>query len=247
LLVGRHRFSPDGRIFALSDPDRIKLCDSETGKLVAALAVAKASAIAFSPDSRFFAGSGTTTGEAHPSVTLWKTAPLTEIAKLPGTASALTFSPDSQTLAAIHSDKVVLWAMNSQVVRATLKPPQPDAGYTLSRRPPNSFSPEGKLFAVADSMHVQLWDTATGELLGLLAGPRESTRDLAWSPDGKTLASSSGSKVKLWNVATRQELTTFVGGNGAYWHAFAPDGTLMVADSMNRIRLWRTGLDQNAR
>ena len=34
-LVGRYRFSPDGRILALSEPDQIKLCDSETGKYVA--------------------------------------------------------------------------------------------------------------------------------------------------------------------------------------------------------------------
>ena len=63
-------------------------------------------------------------------------------------------------------------------------------------------------------MHVRLWNTATGELVGLLAGPRETIRALAWSPDGKTLATSSGPKVKLWNVATRQELTTFLGSNG---------------------------------
>ena len=83
-------------------------------------------------------------------MTLWKLAPLTEVAKLPGTASGLTFSPDSQTLAVIHSDKVALWEMNSQVVHATLKPPQPDAGDTYARRSPNSFSPDGKLFAIAD-------------------------------------------------------------------------------------------------
>ena len=139
--------------------------------------MAKASAIEFSPDGRLFAGSGTRTGEAGPSVTLWKTAPLAEIAKLPGAASELTFSPDSQTLAAIHSDKVVLWEINSQVVHATLKPPQLDAGGIFTRRSPNSFSPDGKLFAIADTMHVQLWDTATGELVGLLAGPRETIRD----------------------------------------------------------------------
>ncbi len=246
LLVGRYRFSPDGRIFALSDPGQIKLCDSETGKYVAALAVAKASAIEFSPDGRLFAGSGTRTGEADPSVTLWKTASLAEVSKLPGAASGLTFSPDSQTVAAIHSDKVVLWEITSQVVRATLRLPQPDAGDTHTRRSPNGFSPDGKLFAIADTIHVRLWDTATGELLGLLAGPRETIRALAWSPDGKTLATSNGPKVKLWNVATRQELTTFVGSNGADWHSFAPDGSLLVADAVNRTRLWRTGLDQNA-
>lgn len=158
------------------------------------LAVAKASAIEFSPDGRLFAGSGTRTGEASPSVTLWKTAPLAEFAKLPGAASGLTFSPDGQTLAAIHSDKVVLWEINSQVVHATLKPPQLDAGDTYTRRSPHSFSPDGKLFAIADTMYVRLWDTATGELVGLLAGPRETIRDLAWSPDGKTLATSIGAR-----------------------------------------------------
>jgi WD40 repeat protein len=209
--------------------------------------VAKTNAIAFSPYGQFFAVAGIRTGEADPSVTLWNASTLAEVAKLPGTASTLTFSPDGQTLAEIHSDKVVLWEISSRVVHATLKPSQPDAGYTYTTRSPNNFSPDGKLFAIADRMHVRLWDTATGELLGLLAGPRESTRDLAWSPDGKTLATSSGSKVRLWNVATRQELTTFVGRNGAYWHAFAPDGSLAVADAMNTIRLWRTGLDQSAR
>ena len=156
---------------------------------------------------------------------------------------AVAFSPDGKLLACHRGGPphvVQLWDWDAGKQVAEL---QGFVGHIYEM----AFSSDGKLFAIVDAMHVRLWDTATGELVGLLAGPRETIRALAWSPDGKTLATSNGPKVKLWNVATRQELTTFVGSNGAYWHTFTPDGSLLVADAMNTIRLWRTGLDQNAR
>jgi len=245
--TGRKGFSPDGRIFALSEPDQIQLWDLQTGKHFKSLALAKASSIAFSPDGRFFAVSATRTGETAPSVTLWKTSTLTEAAQLAGLATDLTFSPDGQTLAMIHPDRVTLWDINSQRLHASLELSQPDDGYIFGRRLPNGFSPDGKLFAIRDNMHMRLWKTATGEQVGLLAGPRENTRAVAWSPDGKTLATSSGPKVKLWNVATREEVTTLLSTNHVGCYTFAPDGTLVVGDFLNRIRLWRTGLDNNNR
>jgi WD40 repeat protein/serine/threonine protein kinase len=245
--TGRKAFSPDGRILALSEPDQIKLWDSGSGKPLKSLPLAKADPIAFSPDGRLFAASATKIGEATPSVTLWRTSTLTETAKLPGAAVELTFSPNSQTLAVVRSDRVTLWDADSHVVRATIGPSQPDSGSIFGARTPNGFSPDGKLLAILANMHVQIWNTATGELVGALAGPRENTMALAWSPDGKTLATSSGSKVKLWSVATRQELTTLLSTNGVGCHAFAPDGSLLIGDQMNRLRLWRTGRDMDAR
>jgi WD40 repeat protein/serine/threonine protein kinase len=243
----RKAFSADGRILALSEPDQIKLWDSGTGKHLKSLPLAKADPIAFSPDGRLFAASATKLGEAAPSVSLWKMSTLTEAAKLTGPAIGLTFSPDGQTLAVIQVDRVALWDIDSQVVRATLGPSPPDGGYRYSGRRTNQFSPDGKLFAILANTNVQVWNTATGELVGALAGPPENTTALAWSPDGKTLATSSGPKVKLWNVATRQELTTLLSTNGVGCHVFAPDGSLLIGDQMNRIRLWRTGLDKDAR
>jgi WD40 repeat protein len=245
--TGRKGFSPDGGVLAWCEPDQIRLWDSETGKAVGSLPQANASAIAFSADGRYFAASATGTADAAPSVMVWKTPTLTETAKLPGQANALTFSPDGQTLAVIHSDRVMFWDVHSQVVRALINASQPGDESIFSSRPPNGFSPDGRLFAVADTMHTRLWNTATGELVGYLAGPRGIIWALSWSPDGKTLATVIGPKVKLWNVATLEELTTLMSTNRVGCHAFAPDGSLIVGDQMNKIRVWRTGLDQNAR
>ncbi len=247
--TGRKAFSPDGRILAVSEPDQIKLWDSGSGKQIKSLPLAKADSIAFSPDGRLFAAVATRIGEAAPAVTLWRMSTLTETAGLPGAAIGLNFSPNGQTLAVIHSDRVSLWDINSHVVQATLRPSDQDGGYQRDVARTNGFSPDGKLFAILANTHVQVWSTATGELTGLLAGVLEEHQhgDLAWSPDGKTLATTSGAKVKLWNVATRQELTTLLSTNHVGCHAFAPDGSLVVGNHLNMIRVWRTGLDQNAR
>jgi WD40 repeat protein len=243
-------FSPDGRVLAWCDPDQIRLWDSETGKPVGSLPQANASAIAFSADGRYFAAGATPTGAAAPSVTVWIAPNLTETGKLPCEASALTFSPNGETLAVIQSDRVVLWDVHSQVVRAVINAPYPgpELRYFGFRR--YGFSPDGKLFAIDDNttMRTGLWKAATGELVGYLAGPRESVWGLSWSPDGKTLVTSvGGPKVKLWNVATLEELTTLMLTNRVGFQAFAPDGSLVVGDQMYKIRVWRTGLDQNAR
>jgi WD40 repeat protein len=147
----------------------------------------------------------------------------------------------------IYPDAVRLWEIDSQIVRASFTPSQPGTAQNNRAAPPNRFSPDGKLFAIADNMHVRLWNTATGELVGPLAGPRDIVLAFSWSPDGKTLATTSSPKLKLWNAATREELTTLPCKNGVLSVAFAPDGSLIVPDQVNRTRIWRTGLDENSR
>ena len=93
---------------------------------------------------------------------------------LPGPAEGLTFSPDGQTLVAIYADRVTLWDIPSQVVHATLGPLKSEAGSSYGGRRANGFSPDGKLFAMFENMHMQLWNTVTGELVGL-TNSRETT------------------------------------------------------------------------
>jgi WD40 repeat protein len=153
----RKGFSPDGRVLAWCEPDQIKLWDSERGKPVGSLPQANASAIAFSADGQYFAASATWTGAGAPSVTVWKTPTLTETAKLPGQADALTFAPHGQTLAVVQSDRVILWDVHSQVVRALINASQPGDESIYSSWAPNGFSPDGRLFAIADA-RIRVWD-----------------------------------------------------------------------------------------
>ena len=54
-----------------------------------------------------------------------------------------------------------------------------------------AYSPNGKLFAVASSIGVWLYNAETGEALTLLTGQKAWVRGIAFAPDGQTLA-------KLW-------------------------------------------------
>ncbi len=136
-----------------------------------------------------------------------------------------TFSPDGETLAVIQSDRFVLWDVHSQVVLAVINAPYPGPGLLYFGFRRYGYSPDGKLFAIDDNttMRTGLWKAATGELVGYLAGPRESIWGLSWSPDGKTLVTSAGgTKVKLWNVATLEELTTLTLTNRVGCQALCP-------------------------
>ena len=139
---GRKGFSPDGRIFALSEPDQIKLWDSEIGEAAQVAPIGKSRLRLHShPMGGFSRLPATRTGEAAPSVTLWRTSTLTEAAKLPGAAIELTFSPNGQTLAVIHSDSVSLWDIDSQSVHATLQALEPEPATTRTSGAPPASRP----------------------------------------------------------------------------------------------------------
>jgi len=67
------------------------------------------------------------------------------------------------------------------------------------------FNPEGTLFAFGDDQYgIQVWDVATGTLLGTLAGHEVPPSTLAFSADSRWLASGAGTgdhHVFLWDVA----------------------------------------------
>ncbi len=65
-----------------------------------------------------------------------------------------------------------------------------------------SFSPDGKLLAVAGYSTIRLVDAGTGKVLvALKTGHHTPIRDLRISPDGKTLA-CAGEDVQWWEMAT---------------------------------------------
>ena len=104
-----------------------------------------------------------------------------------------------------------------------------------------SFSPDGRLLAVASGVGIWLYDSQTGDPLRLLEGHTRSVNSIAWSPGGDKLASGGNdATVRVWDPVEGQELLQLVGHtepvNSVAW---SPDGKQLASGSNDRtIRLW---------
>ncbi len=143
-------------------------------------------------------------------------------------ARRVLFSPDGGTLALFESNHAI--ELRDTATRGRRARIESRTEIT----PDAAFSRDGTMLAtcgVEGPEHMlQVWDTATGRLLGDYRGHKQGIRAVAFSPDGRTLASSSDdSTLKLWNVATRQELLSFqrLGGRPSDL-LFSPDGRVLV-------------------
>jgi hypothetical protein len=105
-----------------------------------------------------------------------------------------------------------------------------------------SFSPDGKLAAVADlDGSLEIWDAAVGKQGFSTTAHKKGVRAVVFSPDGKWLLSAGHDNlIRIWEVFSHKEIGTLKGHDAAVTCLlFSPDGKELISGSSdNTVRVW---------
>jgi len=117
--------------------------------------------------------------------------------------NALAFAPNDPTTAAIGSNTVVLWDIETWQERRHFDLPG-ELALSLA------YSPDGQLLAAGyGSGDLRVYDVSTGQARISLRAHRDAIDALTFSPDGTLLATGArDAAVRLWDVATGEEVTS---------------------------------------
>ncbi len=249
-------FGPSGMVLACGGPDHaVQLWDPAVAQ---ARAVCRGHAGAVT-SAAFTSGGRLLASADNQSVRLWDAATGQELACCRPTdpwqqaPSALGFSPDGKTVAAITRElrpgaaalgDGTLWLW--EVAMGRLVHRFKGVGLSLNCF---AFSPDGRLLAAGTQDGViHLWNLDTGWERLHFQDRSRGILALAFSPDGRTLASSGYDRViHLWETATWKERSQFAGHyHDVGYLAYSPDGRWLASSSADGTALvWdATGLGQ---
>jgi WD40 repeat protein len=224
-------FSADGKRLATASIDRTAcMWDTATGKLLQTFENGGGSSkvcVALSPDGRMLA-SGDGWG-----LTLWHVdrdkTPGPKLGRKEEFVTALAFSPDGKTLAALHhlnKPDLCLWDVaTGKLQKQTPRPGEKD-GYL-------ACAPDGALYLIETTEKERVVRSVfTGQAVCRLDTGNADLHVLAFSPDGKRLVSGDGVAVRLWDTATGKELApggAVAHGNPMTEVVYTGDGKLLAA------------------
>ncbi len=240
-------FSPDGKLLMSGAGDfSVKFWDVATGAQATIPAPAMTArvrpmsvgaggavlCVAFSPDGKQFAVSGT-----DRIVRLYSTSTLSLLNTFKGhgfAVDSVAFSANGSLLASSGKDGVTkLWDIGSRQEKSLI---ESQTVWSMS------FSADNKLLAVANyPQSVDIWDIDAGVKVKSLIGHQSGVSAVEFSPDGKKLVTGSDDNTaKIWDAATGKELRTLRGHNKLIWAlSISPDGRLIATGSDDQtVRLW---------
>lgn len=259
LQGSRARFSPDGsRVVTSAEDGTVVVWDAEAGVEITRLVGHSdyVESVVFSPDGNWLAS-----GSGDEQVKIWDAITGALVATFDeGTSeynefaiSSITFSPDSETLAAAfrkHGDTfmedgegyVKLWDVGSGELLATL-------GQRKVNITSVDFNHDGTLLATgAEDNTILLWDVASGAAVQTLEAHTDWVQSVSFSPDGLQVASGSvDTTIRLWDSASGNLLRTLNGHSSSVNSvSFSPSGEFVASGAGYGTHYWHSANGEEA-
>ncbi len=266
-LIGLVAFSPDGTTLAAASGDNTcRIWDVESQKLLSTFKLPDywIKTLAFMDDGKTLVGEGIIDKISHPllgggpwwwdvpRVWMWDIHTGKQLDTF--TTELPRFNPmkDARTsvmVKAFANNDRVIFAFENRDGTIRVKDGRTNREITTLPKPEwevraFSFSPDGRMLAIATSRNVYLWDLETGEQLATfpkrVANFNGNPSILVFSKDGKTLAVAGLNDIEIWNMDTHSHIATLKNTDGGLWEfVLSADGTtVMTMNHHGTMDVW---------